>query len=185
MPAVLLDTDIISFVLEGDQTVVDYVDRLQSDKATRLFVSVVTLGELMSTPGLTDEERKEMIDTAKSMVDEVIEVDEHIAAIAGDFRRVSNSQTGKPCPTCNRRVGGKLKMPDALIAATAKSENAELLTHNVSDYASLSGAGMLVVTDPFVVPAPVQALGQVPPSAPTNVTPQTPVEGNRGTTVRD
>ena len=58
-------------------------------------------------------------------------------------------------------------MPDALIAATAKSEGAELLTHNVSDYVALTAAGMLVVTDPFVAPMPLRASRQVSPPGPT------------------
>jgi predicted nucleic acid-binding protein len=155
--AVVLDTDIVSFVLNGDETVVEYIHRLQLDKSTCLFVSVVTLGELLSTPGLTDEERMKMTAAVKDIVDEVIEVDEHIAAVAGELRRVSNFGAGKPCPACNRRIGGKLKMPDALIAATAKTEGAELLTHNVSDYMPLSESGFLVITDPLSVPASAQA----------------------------
>ena len=106
MAAVLLDTDIISFLLEADQIAVDYVAILQSNKDTRLFISVITLGELMWTPGLTDQMRDEMINTARSVVDEVLEVDEHIAAIAAEFRRASSSQTGQLRPACNRRVGG-------------------------------------------------------------------------------
>jgi predicted nucleic acid-binding protein len=81
---------------------------------------------------------------------EVVAVDTEVARVAGELRRLNNA--GRPveqCPTCHRRLGGRLRLPDALVAATAITESAVLVTHNVKDYGHLVGRGLLTVENPL------------------------------------
>lgn len=74
-------------------------------------------------------------------------MDGEIGALAGKLRRTQNHASPAKCPSC-RRTLGKLKLPDALIAATAISEGAILVTRNVKDFASLAKSGLLKVITP-------------------------------------
>lgn len=143
----MVDTDIASYVLAGREEAIDYLSALQS-RGHRIYFSEVTRAELLSTPGLTDDRIKE-IEELMGSADEIIEVDRVIAEFAGSLRRLNNSgNVAVPCMSCGRRLGGKLRMADAFIAATAISEGATLVTNNGTDYAHLAEKGLLVVVNP-------------------------------------
>lgn len=50
--------------------------------------------------------------------------------------------------TAEIRKGSKIKLPDAIIAATALIQNLTLLTRNISDFKNIVG---LQVIDPFKI----------------------------------
>ena len=60
-----------------------------------------------------------------------------IAEKAGELRRRLAQQ------------GPKLRLPDALIAATALTEGAVLVTHNVKDYRAVAEVAALHIEDPM------------------------------------
>lgn len=90
--------------------------------------------ELLSTPGLTEKEVQQIEELMEAATG-IIQVDSDIARLAGELRRSNNDgRRAEQCPTCRKRLGGRLRLPDALIAATAITEDAVLVTGNIRDY---------------------------------------------------
>lgn len=147
MDADLIDTDIATYILQGRPEAVEFLAGLQA-KQCRIFFSEVTRAELLSTPGLSEAQSQE-IEALMGCATAVIEVDAEIARLAGELRRNHNAGTRKACSACGRRSGGKLRLPDAIVAATAISEDATLATNNEHDYAGLVQAGVLRVFNPM------------------------------------
>lgn len=104
--SLLLDTNIIQYLLNGD----DELEHLL--QGTTVFVSVVTRVELLSRPDLDPKGEKiirELLDQAKVM----------------EFSTVIQERT------ILLRRKHKLKLPDAIIAATASFLNVQLVTADV------------------------------------------------------
>lgn len=114
----VLDTDVCIYLLKGEAEAVSYFQEAQQE--TVLF-SVISRAELLSYPELTDADRQH-IDTlfASGLV---VDVDGTIADEAARIRRESRRQ-GKRMP----------RLPDALVAATAITEDATLVTNNLDDF---------------------------------------------------
>ena len=90
---------------------------------------------ILSHPELTEEDQhqiKALLDTGA-----VVDVDSAIAEQAAELRRALG------------RLGRKMRLPDALIAATAVTEGAVLVTHNVDDYRAAAAIVGLAVEDPI------------------------------------
>lgn len=101
--SVLLDTNIVLYLLKGD----DELEELL--QGATVFLSVVTKVELLSHPGLSEAGEKvirDLLDQAKVM----------------EFSNVIQERT----VTLRRRH--KMKLPDAIIAATAAFLNVQLIT---------------------------------------------------------
>lgn len=148
MPAYVIDTDIASDILQGRPDAVRVFAAVQRSPSNRIYFSRVTQAELLSTPGLTPDQVED-IDRLMASADAVLDIDDQIARVAGDLRQTNNS--GHPpqrCPSCGRRLGGRLKLPDALVVATAITENAVLVTGNIKDYAHLVQQGRLIIVNP-------------------------------------
>ena len=77
---------------------------------TNVCVSVITEIELLGYPKLSEVEERQILGLLEKL--EVIELDRRVTAEAIRLRRET-----------------KLKLPDAIIAATAIVENAELVVH--------------------------------------------------------
>ncbi|PZN07735.1 type II toxin-antitoxin system VapC family toxin [Thermaerobacter sp. FW80] len=134
--AFVVDTTVATHFLEGHPAVVQCLQELRA-RGCRIFFSEVTRAELLSTAGLTPERIQE-IEALMDLSDDVIAVDAEIARKAGELRRLrQRGRAGERCPTCGKRLEGKLKLPDALIAATALSEDAVLITDNERDFRGL------------------------------------------------
>ncbi len=77
----------------------------------RLIVSVITYAELLTGAGLGHHDRTAVRGFFEDLIDEVHDVDRHVAERAADLRAAKPS----------------LKMPDALILATADLHGAETI----------------------------------------------------------
>ncbi|MBX6378557.1 MAG: type II toxin-antitoxin system VapC family toxin, partial [Clostridia bacterium] len=118
MDRYVIDTDVCVYIMEGLPSALSFWRRIE-DK-TVLF-SVVTMAELLSHAALTEDDRNRI----KAFLEEgglLVDVDASIAEQAAELRRLLGRR---------RR---KMRLPDALIAATALTEDAVLATHNVGDY---------------------------------------------------
>ena len=103
-PFILLDTNVVLYFLGS---------RLANPLPSgQYFVSVITEIELLSYPSLSLEEEVEIDDFLTKIT--VVGIDSNIKKLAIAFRKQY-----------------KLRLPDAIIAATAKSLNAMLFTNDV------------------------------------------------------
>ena len=114
MPDLLLDTDIFIDHLRG-------AHEIRIDPGTRGFYSSITRCELFASN--IDAE-----DVLQRLLGPFVEVpvDSALAEVAGRIRRTARVRT-----------------PDALIAATAISLGAELVTRNLRDFSGISGLRVL------------------------------------------
>lgn len=103
-PLILLDTNIVLYFLGGR-----LVNPLPSGQ---YFISVISEIELLSYPSLSLEEETQIIDFLNKIT--IIGIDSNIKNLTIAFRKQY-----------------KLRLPDAIIAATAKSLNATLFTNDV------------------------------------------------------
>ncbi len=108
---ILLDTNVVLYFLGG---------RLANPLPSgRYFVSVITEIELLSYPSLSPDEETQIREFLTKIT--VVGIDNNIKELAITFRKQY-----------------RLKLPDAIIAATAQSLNATLFTNDVR-LANLSG----------------------------------------------
>ncbi|MEH1969981.1 type II toxin-antitoxin system VapC family toxin [Nostoc sp.] len=103
-PLIFLDTNVVLYFLGGR-----LVNPLPSGQ---YFISVITEIELLSYPSLSLEEETQIIDFLNKIT--IIGIDSNIKNLTIAF--------------CKQY---KLRLPDAIIAATAKSLNATLFTNDV------------------------------------------------------
>jgi predicted nucleic acid-binding protein len=124
----VVDTNIVLYHLEGRQPVVELLDRLER-LGEPLRISVVTRIEVLGHPrvhGVVEAEvrrflsRFAVVGLTESLVERTIVV----------------------------RRAGRLKLPDAVIAATALESGETLLTHDRRGFSSVPGLRLL---DPFPV----------------------------------
>ena len=103
-PLILLDTNVVLYFLGGRL--------LNPLPPGQYFISVVTEIELLSYPSLTPDEEAQIIDFLNKIT--VVGIDNNIKKLTIAFRKQY-----------------RLRLPDAIIAATAKSLNATLFTNDV------------------------------------------------------
>ncbi|WP_407900297.1 type II toxin-antitoxin system VapC family toxin [Scytonema sp. NUACC26] len=101
---IVLDTNVVLYFLGGR-----LANPLPSGK---YFVSVITEIELLSYPGLYSNEEVQISDFLKSVT--IVGLESHIKELAITFRKQY-----------------KLRLPDAIIAATAQFLNATLFTNDI------------------------------------------------------
>ncbi len=100
---ILIDTNIALYVLSGDEKLATLLDN------TFTYLSFITELELLAYPNLTKQEEKEI----KAFIDDciVVDINHRIKKQAIDIRPQA-----------------KLKLPDAIIAATAIAEQLPFLS---------------------------------------------------------
>ena len=121
----LIDTNILILYLngEGDTRTRERIEIICSHSFT---ISIISKMEFLGFRGFSDNDfvlAKSFIDNAR-----IIPISSEIVETTIDMRR-----------------NGSIKLPDAIIAATALCENSILITHNPSDFNRISG---LIVEDP-------------------------------------
>ena len=110
-----LDTNSVIYYMEGDKEIVKLIRNSILAKRT-IYISVITEAELMSWPPLTEEEILIIEDNIN--IFSSLAVDHKIARIASFLRRKYSS----------------IKLPDAIIAATAIFTGTTLITRNIKDF---------------------------------------------------
>lgn len=100
---ILLDTNIILYLLSGDQTIADFLNK------NHVYVSFVTELELLGFVGLKQDEK---------LIIEGLLSDCTIIDINSEIKK----------GVIELRKSYKIKLPDAIIAATASSLNIPLMT---------------------------------------------------------
>ncbi|WP_059103176.1 PIN domain-containing protein [Shouchella shacheensis] len=109
-----------------------YPDALQiwNDNVTdknAILLSTIQISELMSYHKVdTVPKLKKQREKYISLADRIVDVDIHIANKAAELKRSWKTHTGK-----------SLKLPDAIIAATAIVNDAKLFSHNDRDFVFL------------------------------------------------
>lgn len=101
---ILLDTNVVLYFLGGHLT--------NSLPSGQYFVSVITEIELLSYPSLSSDEEVQIRDFLAKII--VVELESSIKDLAITFRKQY-----------------RLRLPDAIIAATAQVLNATLFTNDV------------------------------------------------------
>ena len=120
-----LDTNAIIYYLDEDPTVVPLLDPILGQDIA-IFVSVVTELELLSHPGLTEEDMTEIQQLLTSVV--IFPLESRLAQLAGALRRQYH-----------------LKTPDSVVAATALLTRTTLVTRNIRDFQGIDGLSLLPI----------------------------------------
>ena len=120
-----LDTNAIIYYLDEEPGVVSLLDPIFGQDIA-IFVSVVTELELLSHPGLTEEERAEIQQLLTSVV--IFPLESRLAQLAGALRRQYH-----------------LKTPDSIVAATALLTRTTLVTRNIRDFQGIDGLSLLPI----------------------------------------
>ena len=127
MKGYLLDTCVISELVKKrpEQRVLRWLSKQDEE---RLFLSVLTIGELVKGAcKLNDEKRRGELmtwigeDLCSRFFSRIIEIDQQVARVWGRVSAASE-RTGRPLPTI-----------DSLLTATALANQLTLVTRNVKD----------------------------------------------------
>jgi predicted nucleic acid-binding protein len=117
--SILLDTDVLVDFLRGHEKAVAFVKKF----FCRVILSPIVIAELYA--GVKGDTERTVLDNFVSLF-RVVPLNAEIAKIGGLYRRDYGKSHG---------VG----LADAILAATAESEGAELKTLNVKHYPMFSG----------------------------------------------
>ena len=120
-----LDTNAIIYYLDEDPTVIPLLEPILGQDMA-IFVSVVTELELLSHPGLTEEDMAEIQQLLTSVV--IFPLESRLAQLAGALRRQYH-----------------LKTPDSVVAATALLTRTTLVTRNIRDFQGIGGLSLLPI----------------------------------------
>ncbi len=124
----VLDTNVLIYFLD-DALEGEALQRVQQAMRTSARVSVITRMEVLGWRGHTEESRAR----ARFLLDQLDEV----ALTSVVVERVIEIRSSLA-----------IKLPDAIIAASALIENRPLMTRNIADFQRVPG---LVLIDPFAV----------------------------------
>jgi tRNA(fMet)-specific endonuclease VapC len=120
----LIDTNICIYHFNEFPDVVQFMGLTFRQNHNELFISVITEAELLSSPEVRENHLlKSKIINYLNASHQIVDINRRIASLAGEIR--SNFQH-----TLNR----KIKLPDALIAATAINYDATLVSNNNKDF---------------------------------------------------
>ena len=137
MSSFLIDTNIVIYTLqpkEAYKKVVEYMDTIYDDQKTDILYPVIVEAEIFSRK--LSPEVEEKVEILLSVA-RIVKIDSEIARKAGEIRAKG------------KELGYSIKLPDALIAATAIIENATLVTHNTIDFLKINQFENLSVYDPM------------------------------------
>jgi len=122
----LIDTDVLIHALSGDAHA-SILSRIDAAIVDHAHYSVVTRMELLGWSGHTADSRRE----TEALLAQLMEITLTPAIVAA---------------VIDIRSTIAIKLPDAIIAASALTENLSLLTRNTGDFKCIGG---LVIIDPF------------------------------------
>ncbi len=119
----LLDSNVIIDASKGNISLKSIVDKYES-----LYTSIICYTEIMGY-NFKNEQEKSAIEKILQIIP-IINLDKEIADTAIKFRKKT-----------------KIKLPDALIIATADKISADLITSNISDFNNLTNKINIVVPE--------------------------------------
>lgn len=124
MDILLLDTDVVSFILKGDSRASKYSSIIQGN---RLALSFMTVAELFQWAAVRNWGNQRTARLEKSLTNYlIIPVDIEVCRIWGNLR-------------AERQAIGRVISPqDAWIAATAIRHNLPLVTNNAKDFQNIA-----------------------------------------------
>ena len=114
----LIDTNIFVDHLRGYPPAVKFFETLYTQ--TDVIFSAITEAELIAGDGCKDEQKKDIVLQFLNRWNKIV-VSNQIAVLAGDLAREND-----------------IDIPDAIIAATAKVNKAEIVTRNIKDFKNIS-----------------------------------------------
>jgi predicted nucleic acid-binding protein len=102
----LIDTNIALYLLSGDETIAEILDK------TNVYISVISELELLGYQDITNGEKEKIKEFIKDCI--IIELNEAIKTLTIDLKQSI-----------------KIKLPDAIIAATAMYLNIPLISADI------------------------------------------------------
>lgn len=131
MNVILLDTNIVSFLLKADSRALDYEPHL---KDQQLAISFMTVAELYQWVAIRNwgERRRSQLTQMLKVNYTVLSFEIRLCQIWGEIR-ASRQLSGRP-----------LSSQDAWVAATALHYKLSLVTHNPKDFADI--ANLKIIT---------------------------------------
>jgi len=117
--AILVDTDVLIDFLRGNDKAITFIDKFSS----HIILSPIVVAELYA--GVKGANELSVLDNFVSFF-RVVPIDSEIAKAGGLYKRDFGKSHG---------VG----LADAILAATADKENAELMTLNINHYPMIKG----------------------------------------------
>jgi tRNA(fMet)-specific endonuclease VapC len=134
MPTILLDTDVVSFLIKGDTRATTYAPLVQGNT---LAVSFMTVAELFQWAVVRHWGPRRLNHLEQALAAYlVVPVDIEMCRIWGTLRAE------------RRSVGKTISPQDAWIAATALRHNLPLVTHNASDYQGVATLDVRTAAQP-------------------------------------
>jgi predicted nucleic acid-binding protein len=111
-----LDTNCLIYYFKVEEKVIDLIQNLILER-TPIFISNITKVEILAYPKITPKE-KTFLEIMKNMI--LIEFDDKLTNLVVNIRRKH-----------------KIKLPDAIIAATSLYTNSTLITRNIKDFSKI------------------------------------------------
>jgi predicted nucleic acid-binding protein len=112
-----LDTNCLIYYFKGEEKVIDLIQNFILERVP-IFISIITKVEVLAYPEITPGEEKTFLEMMKNMI--LIEFDDKLTNFVVDLRRKH-----------------KIKLPDAIIAATSLYTNSTLITRNIKDFSRI------------------------------------------------
>ncbi len=116
----LLDTNILIYLSKKEIDITSF-----AEKEDVLFISIITYMEALGYPFISKREEKIMRALCENL--EIVNIDEFIVEKVIELRKRY-----------------KIKLPDAIIAATALVNTFSLVTHNVGDFKEILGESSII-----------------------------------------
>lgn len=134
MDVILLDTNIVSFILKGDTRASDYEPHL---KGRQLAISFMTVAELYQWAAVRKwgERRQDQLTQTLKVNYTVLSFDVRLCQIWGELRAERQS------------IGKPISSQDAWVAATALHYGLPLVTHNPKDFADISNLKIITTLE--------------------------------------
>lgn len=123
MKKYFVDTNILIYHLSGEPAIEDFFSSLQPAN-DKLYCSFITRIELLSFPDLTEEEK------------------DKVQMLLALFEKISINESIEEEATRIRSLK-RIKIPDAIIAASALYTSSVLVTRNTKDFKNIEGLGVL------------------------------------------
>ncbi|HFD86652.1 MAG TPA: type II toxin-antitoxin system VapC family toxin [Gammaproteobacteria bacterium] len=134
MDVILLDTNIVSFILKGDSRAADYEPHLKDQQLAISFMTVAELYQWAAVRKWGERRRDQLTQTLKVNYT-VLSFDVRLCQIWGELRAERQS------------IEKPISSQDAWVAATALHYSLPLVTHNPKDFADISNLKIITTLE--------------------------------------